>query len=208
VPIDRLLSERYSKQSADRIRAAIKDKMPVEAQSDNRPARGTIHLTAADASGMMAALTFTLGDSLGAQVAVDGFGLILGHGMSRFDPRPDHPNAVGPGKRPLHNMCPTIVTRDGQPVLALGATGGRRIVNTVFDVLANDIGQGRSLADAVKAPRVHTEGDLLLTLEAAWPTSVTDHFKQLGYILRTAPAASLNAIERDPSAGTLSSASR
>jgi gamma-glutamyltranspeptidase/glutathione hydrolase len=208
VPVDRLLSERHAKESADRIRAAIKDKKPVQAQTDNRPSNGTIHLTAADASGMMVALTFTLGDSLGAQVAVDGLGLVLGHGMSRFEPRPDHPNSVGPGKRPLHNMCPTVVTRDGQPVLALGATGGRRIVNTVLDVLAYGIGQGRSLADAVKAPRVHTEGDLSLTLEAAWPASVADHFKQLGYEVRTAPAASLNAIERDLSAGTLSSAGR
>jgi gamma-glutamyltranspeptidase/glutathione hydrolase len=103
-------------------------------------------------------------------------------------------------------MCPTIVTRDGQPVFALGATGGRRIVNTVFDVLAYRVGQGRSLADAVKGPRVHTEGDLSLTLEAAWPASIADHFKQLGYGVRTAPAASLNAIERDPSAGTISTA--
>src|SRR5262249_30976404 len=89
VPAERLLSERYAKDNADRIRAAVKDRKPVEAESDGRGARGTIHLTAADSSGMMAALTFTHGESFGAQVTVDGLGLILGHGMSRFDPRPD-----------------------------------------------------------------------------------------------------------------------
>jgi len=208
VPTDRLLSERYAKDSADRIRAALKDRKPVEAESDGRDARGTIHLTAADASGMMVALTFTHGEGFGAQVTVDGLGLILGHGMSRFDPRPGRANSVAPGKRPLHNMCPTVVTRDGKPVLALGATGGRRIVNTLFDVLAYRLGEGRSLSDAVKAPRVHTEGDLALALEAAWPAAVTERFKKVGYTVRTGPGATLNAIERDPKAGTLDSASR
>jgi gamma-glutamyltranspeptidase/glutathione hydrolase len=60
---------------------------------------------------------------------VDGLGLILGHGMSRFDFHPAHPNAPGPGKRPLNNMCPTVVLRDSTPFLALGAAGARTIVN-------------------------------------------------------------------------------
>jgi gamma-glutamyltranspeptidase/glutathione hydrolase len=128
--------------------------------------------------------------------------------MSRFDPRPGRPNSIGPGKRPLHNMCPTVATRDGKPVLALGATGGRRIPNTLFDVLSYRLGERRELADAVKAPRLHTEGDLTLTLEASWPAAVTDHFKQVGYALKTGPGASLNAIERDPATGAVRAAAR
>jgi gamma-glutamyltranspeptidase / glutathione hydrolase len=208
VPVDRLLSERYAKDSAGRIRTAIKDKKPVSGESDGRGTKGTIHLTAADASGMMAAMTLTHGESFGAQVTVDGLGLILGHGMSRFDPRPGRANSVAAGKRPLHNMCATVVTHDGKPMLALGAVGGRRIVNTLFDVLVYRLGEGRALSDAVKAPRVHTEGDLALALEAAWPAAVTDHFKQIGYTVRVGGGAALNAIERDPATGTLRSASR
>jgi gamma-glutamyltranspeptidase/glutathione hydrolase len=208
VPVERLLSERNATDSAERIRAAVKERKPVEAGSDGRDARGTIHLTAADSLGMMVALTFTHGESFGAQVTVDGLGLILGHGMSRFDPRPGRANSVGPGKRPLHNMCPTVLTRDGKPVLALGATGGRRIVNTLFDVLAYWLGEGRPLSDAVKAPRVHTEGDLALALEAAWPAAVVEHFKKVGYTVRTGPGATLNAIERDPKSGALDTATR
>src|SRR5205085_5831099 len=115
----------YAKESAERVRAAVKDRKPVEGQSDGRPNGGTIHLNAVDSTGMMVALTFTHGNAFGAQVTVPGLGLVLGHGMSRFDPRPGRPNSVGPGKRPLHNMCPTVVTRNGTPVIALGATGGR-----------------------------------------------------------------------------------
>src|SRR5207244_8366758 len=107
----------------------------------------------------MVALTLTHGGAFGAQVTVDGLGLILGHGMSRFDPRPGRPNSPGPGKRPLHNMCPTVVVRDGRAVLALGATGGRKIPNTVCDVLTHFVARDWSLADAVAAPRLHPEGD-------------------------------------------------
>jgi gamma-glutamyltranspeptidase/glutathione hydrolase len=208
VPVGKLLSAAYTKASADRVRAAVTAKKPVAASSDGRPAGGTIHLSAVDESGLSVALTFTHGEGFGACVTVDGLGLILGHGMSRFDPRPGLPNSVGPGKRPLHNMCPTVVTRDGKPVLAVGATGGRRIPNTVFDVLSYRVGEGRELADAVKAPRLHTEGDLTLTLEASWPAAVTNHLKQVGYVLKTGAGATLNAIERDPTTGTVRSAAR
>src|SRR5205823_3358690 len=101
--------------------AAVRQGRPAEAQADGRPAGGTTHLSVADGQGNLVALTLTHGGSFGAQVTVEGLGLILGHGLSRFDPRPGRPNSPGPGKRPLHNMCPTVVLRAGRPVLALGA---------------------------------------------------------------------------------------
>lgn len=208
LPIDRLLSEKYAAECAERVRRAVAAGRPVEGRSDTRPADGTIHLTAADKDGMMVALTFTHGEGFGARVTVDGFGLILGHGMSRFEPRPGHPNSPGPGKRPLHNMCPTIVLKDNKPVLALGATGGRRIPNTVLDVLIYAIVEGRPLADAVAAPRIHTEGDLSLTLEAKWPIGVAARFRELGYRVRIGPGASLNAVARDPATGAYQTAAR
>jgi gamma-glutamyltranspeptidase/glutathione hydrolase len=208
VPVGKLLSEKYAGESADRVRAAVKAGKPADARGGDRPDGGTIHLNAVDASGLAVALTFTHGDAFGAQVTVDGLGLTLGHGMSRFDPRPGRPNSVGPGKRPLDNMCPTVVTKGGKPVLALGATGGRRIPNTVFDVLAYRLGEARELADAVKAPRVQTAGELALTLEAAWPAAVADHFKKVGYTVTAGPGATLSAVERDPATGTLRTAMR
>jgi gamma-glutamyltranspeptidase/glutathione hydrolase len=201
VPVERLLSEKSAKACAEKVRAAVAAKKPVEAKSDGRPAGGTIHLNAVDSAGMMVALTFTHGNAFGAQVTVPGLGLVLGHGMSRFDPRPGRPNSVGPGKRPLHNMCPTVVTRNGTPVLALGATGGRKIPNTVFDVLAYRLGEGKPLADAIKAPRVHTEGDLNLLLEATWPTAVADRLKVAGYAVKAGTGATASAIERDEKGG-------
>lgn len=207
VPVAKLLSEEYAKRSAERVRAAVAAGKPVEVKSDGRPGGGTIHLSAADASGMLVALTFTHGEAFGSCVTVDGLGLTLGHGVSRFDPRPGQANSVGPRKRPLHNMCPTVVTKAGKPVLTLGATGGRRIPNTLFDVLSYRVGEGRSLVDAVKAPRLHTEGDLVLSLEAAWPAALVEHFKNVGYAVKPGPGASLSAIERTPN-GEIKSAAR
>jgi gamma-glutamyltranspeptidase/glutathione hydrolase len=203
VPIKRLLSNPYLDECADKVRSAVRAGKPVEARSDGRPAGGTIHLNAVDSTGTMVALTFTHGGGFGAQVTVDGLGLLLGHGMSRFDPRPGRPNSPGPGKRPLHNMCPTIVTRDGTPILTLGATGGRKIVNTVFDVLAYRLGEGKTIAEAARGPRVHTEGDLTLTLEKDWPAEIVDRFKQVGYTVRAGTGANLSALERDPKSGSL-----
>ena len=203
VPVERLLSERYARLSAARVLQALKSNKPLEGDSDGRSAGGTIHLTAVDAQGMMAAVTLAHGESFGANVGVDGLGLILGHGMSRFDPRPGRNNSPGPNKRPLHNMCPTIACRDGKPVLALGAVGGRRIPNTIFDVLTRRIGEGRTLADAVAAPRLHSEGERALTVEGKWPAAEVKRLKEIGYQVRIGYGARLNAIERDPRTGTL-----
>ena len=207
-PTRRLLSPEHARQSAERVRAAVAAKKPVEVRTDGRGAGGTIHLNAVDASGLAVALTFTHGEGFGAGVAVPGLGLILGHGMSRFEPRPGHPNSVVGGKRPLTNMCPTVVTRDGKPVLAVGATGGRRIPNTLFDVLAYRLGEGRPLGAAVRGPRVHTEGGRELVCEAAWPKPVTRHLVEVGYAVKAGAGATLSAIERDPVTGAVQSAMR
>jgi gamma-glutamyltranspeptidase/glutathione hydrolase len=156
----------------------------------------------------MVALTLTHGDSFGACVTVPGLGLILGQGMSRFDPRPGKPNSPGPGKRPLHNMCPTVVLRDGQPLYCLGAVGGRRIPNAVFNVLAQLVGREARLEDAVAAPRLHTEEGLTVMAEAAWPKSSLDRLTGVGYNVKMGAVAALNAVAFDGASGACRSAAR
>jgi Gamma-glutamyltransferase len=104
-------------------------------------------------------------------------------------------------------MCPTVVTKDGAPVLALGATGGRMIPNTVLDVLSYWAWY-KSLARAVKAPRMHTEGDLVLRMEGTFMPESVERLKRMGYTVRTGPAATLSAIERDAGTGALQAAMR
>jgi gamma-glutamyltranspeptidase/glutathione hydrolase len=209
VPVARLLSAEYARRSAARCEEALRQGQPVSGGSDGRSADGTIHLSAADSDGMMVALTLTHGGSFGAQVAVDGLGLILGHGMSRFDPRATHPNAPGPGKRPLHNMCPSIVRRGQQPVLAVGGRGGRRIPNAVFAVLAATVGRGANITDAMATPRLHTEGDLRLGVERGWTQADVARLRRVGYnVEEGASAVVVSAVSRDPASGMLSTAGR
>jgi gamma-glutamyltranspeptidase/glutathione hydrolase len=157
---------------------------------------------------MMVALTLTHGGNFGAQVTVDGLGLILGHGMSRFDPRPDRPNSPGPNKRPLHNMCPTVVLREGRPVLALGGRGGRKIPNAVFDVLLAYLARQTPLEKAIAAPRLHTEGDTQLTLERGWGEADVKYLRKVGYQVTQGSAAVVHAVARDAKTGEIRSAGR
>lgn len=198
VPIDRLLSPEYARRQAGRVREALEKGVPIRTSVERGSAGGTIHLSAADTQGNLAALTLTHGSHFGARVTVPGLGLILGHGMSRFEPRTGHPNSVGPGKRPLHNMCPTVVLRKGVPVAALGGAGGRKIPNAVFEVLLRYIARGLSLEQAVAAPRLHTEGDLHVLVEERWPKEQIEQWKEIGYTVAVGPHARVSAVSFDP----------
>jgi gamma-glutamyltranspeptidase/glutathione hydrolase len=198
VSVERLLSEKYAQDSAKKVRLAIDQKRPVPVSTDGRSAGGTVHLSAVDCQGMMVSLTLTHGDSFGAQVTVDGLGLILGHGMSRFDPVPGRPNSIAPGKRPLDNMSPTIVLRDGKPMLAIGAAGGRRIPNGVFEVLMNIVVDGHSLEDAVTEPRLHTEGGLLIHAEHGRPESEIQYLKRIGFTVAGPQQCYVAAVQIEP----------
>ena len=158
------------------------------------PQNGTVNLSAMDRHGNMAALTLTHGEAFGARVTVEGLGLTLGHGMSRFDPHAGHPNAPGPGKRPLHNMVPTVVTRGGKAVLAAGGAGGRKIPNAMFEVLTQFVVRGVSAPDAIAAPRMHTEGDASVTFEQSWPPGEVAQLRKVGYDLKTAKSALISAV--------------
>jgi gamma-glutamyltranspeptidase/glutathione hydrolase len=202
VPLARLLSEPYAREMAGRVAAAIDRGEALPMQTLSREQDGTIHLSSADDQGNMAALTLTHGGSFGARVTVPGLGLILGHGVSRFDPRSGQANSPGPGKRPLHNMCPTIVSRGGRPWLALGGRGARRIPNAVFDVLVGVLA-GQTMDEAMAGPRMHTDGNMRVTLEASWPESDVEAIRGMGYEIRTGRSATISAAAIDPDSGAL-----
>lgn len=207
VPFARLLGEENVAALADEVSRAIREGRPVAAGTDGRPAGGTVHLSAADAAGNFVALTLTHGGSFGAKVTVPELGLTLGHGMSRFEPWPGHPNSPGPGKRPLHNMCPTIALRDGRPILALGGRGGRKIVNAAFAVLAQVAGVGKTPSDALATPRLHTEGDLALEIEPVWPAEDAAKLEAMGYRVKRAGSATVSAVWREDQ-GTIGAGTR
>jgi gamma-glutamyltranspeptidase / glutathione hydrolase len=114
---------------------------------------GTVHVAAADFEGNLVSITISQGGLFGSCFAIPGTGIILGHGMCRFDPHAGHPNAPGPGKRPLNNVCPMILRLPDRDV-AIGARGGRRIVSVAAQ-FAQRIVAGATVRESAVAPRLH-----------------------------------------------------
>src|SRR5699024_9837099 len=105
----------------------------------NRPEECTIHLTVSDKDGNIVSFTNTILQIGGNGIVVPGYGFILNNMLFRVIPfnQPDHPDYPRPNMRPLSNMSPTIVLKDGKPVVALGSPGGETIVSTVLQTLIN-----------------------------------------------------------------------
>lgn len=124
---------------------------------------GTTHLCAVDADGGMVSLTQTLiGGMTGFGVAGDT-GVLMNCSLQWFDHQPGRPNSVGPRKRPVSNMTPMIVERDGQAILAVGAPGSRRITNAVSQVALNVLEFGMTAQPAISAPRIDCSLDHIVS---------------------------------------------
>ena len=197
VPTEKLLSRDYAGELAEKISGALAAQKPVPLEVNPSHAGGTTNLSAVDRHGNMIAVTLTHGASYGAKVAVDELGMVLGHGMSRFDPRPGLPNSPGPRKRPMDNMCPAIVTRDGTAIFALGAAGGTRIPNAVYEVLLNHVGLGSSMEAAMAAPRLDANGTLSIGLEKKHSAEDEALFQKLGYKTSRVTSAYVSAVSFD-----------
>ena len=138
------------------MKAAYAERLAGLGEADPLAAEScTTHLTVCDAEGTMVAMTTTLMSSLGSRVLLPQSGVLLNNGMMWFDPRPGMPNSIAPGKRPLTNMLPIILAEDGRPWLAAGASGGRRILAAVFQLMTfiADFGMGVEDGGASSAHR-------------------------------------------------------
>ncbi len=114
----------------------------------------TTHLCTADGEGTFVSLTNTLGGAWGSEIVPGGTGICWNDGMWWFDPRPGQPNSLQPRAFGLNNMTPAIVLRDGRPLLAVGASGGRRITNCVSQLISHVVDHQMSAQEAIDAPRV------------------------------------------------------
>jgi gamma-glutamyltranspeptidase/glutathione hydrolase len=125
----------------------------------------TTHYSVVDPSGAAVAVTTTLNGGFGSYVTVEGLGFLMNNEMDDFASAPGVPNMygliqgpaneVGPGKRPLSAMSPTIVTKAGKLVMVLGSPGGPTIITTVANMVMGVIDYGMNIQEAVNAPRYH-----------------------------------------------------
>ncbi|CAM3735105.1 gamma-glutamyltransferase [Deinococcus frigens] len=115
--------------------------------------QSTTHLTVSDAEGNVVSYTFTIETIGGNGMVVPGYGFLLNNELTDFDAVAPHPNVPEAGKRPRSSMSPTIVLKDGKPVLALGSPGGSTIITTVGQAIMNILDRGMPVQAAIDAPR-------------------------------------------------------
>lgn len=167
VDTEMLTSKEFASQFRDRISpdAAMASSELGEDFVTRGEGTETTHYSVVDGVGNMVANTYTLEQGYGSRVVAPGTGLLLNNEMHDFNMNPGVtdtngligtlPNLVAPNKRMLSSMSPTLVLRDGQPVLATGTPGGRSIINTVLQIVINVIDFGMEAQAAVDEPRVN-----------------------------------------------------
>jgi gamma-glutamyltranspeptidase / glutathione hydrolase len=183
IPVAQLIAKKYAagwrdsidpahaSASKDLQRPAVFNELEEYAKShplDLAPVRepeNTTHYSVVDPAGNAVAVTTTLNDSFGSRVTAEGLGFLLNDEMDDFTSKQGVPNnygliqgpanAIGPGKRPLSAMSPTIVLKDGKLFLVLGSPGGPTIISTVANVLMGVVDFGMDIQEAVNAPRFH-----------------------------------------------------
>jgi gamma-glutamyltranspeptidase/glutathione hydrolase len=167
-PLDRLLDRGYAAQ----VRAAI-DPNKAAISSELKPGvpphegSNTTHYSIVDGKGNAVSVTHSLNEWYGARVTAGGTGVLLNDTMDDFTAKVGVPNfyglvqgeanSIAAGKTPLSSMSPTIVTRDGRPVMVVGTPGGSRIITAVVETIMNVIDYGMNVQEAVDAPRFHQQ---------------------------------------------------
>ncbi|MGA2334405.1 MAG: gamma-glutamyltransferase [Terriglobales bacterium] len=181
VPVAQLIDKKYAaawRDSIDPNRASLStdlkrpsfSELERVAQSRSRPLairepENTTHYSVVDAKGNAVSVTTTLNDDFGSRVTAEGMGFLLNDEMDDFAVKQGVPNiygliqgpanAIGPGKRPLSAMTPTIVVKDGKLFLVLGSPGGPTIITTVANILIGVVDFSLDIEEAVNAPRFH-----------------------------------------------------
>ncbi|WP_052363516.1 gamma-glutamyltransferase [Geomicrobium sp. JCM 19037] len=123
---------------------------------EERSDESTIHLATSDAEGNVVSYTNTIVSIGGNGMVVPGYGFLLNNDAYNRIPteHPTHPNYPQPGMRTLSSMSPTIVMKDGNPVVTVGAPGSDTIITTVAQILMNYLDRDLSLTEAIEEPRI------------------------------------------------------
>jgi gamma-glutamyltranspeptidase/glutathione hydrolase len=196
VPMDQLTSKDYARSLASQIDRTKASRTP--AFSAGPEPEHTTHYSVVDAFGNAVATTTTLNGSYGSGVWVRGGGFFMNNEMDDFAAAPGQANmyglvqgeanAIKPGKRMLSAMSPTIVLDpNGQLMMVTGAAGGPTIITATMEIILNVVEHGMTLADAMKAPRLHHQAlpDQLDYEQRGLSAAVVDSLKAMGHTVGT-----------------------
>ncbi len=194
-----LISQSYGKRLAKKMDPARASKVtshgtPESAETEffKQMSKHTTHFSVADSDGNWVACTATVNTTFGSKVVIPGTGIVLNNQMDDFAAQPGVPNffglvgaeanSVAPGKRPLSSMSPTIIVKEGKPILAVGAAGGPTIISQTLLTLINVLDHGMSLEEALARPRWHHQWmPDQLTIEKSADAELTASLKSRGH---------------------------
>jgi gamma-glutamyltranspeptidase / glutathione hydrolase len=212
-----LVDKGYAKELAgriafDRVLAVPSHGVPPGAGTDVF-GKHTTHFSVADAEGNWVACTATINTSFGSKVVIPGTGVVMNNQMDDFAIQPGvanyfgligaEANAVGPRKRPLSSMSPTIVLKDGRPLIALGAAGGPKIISAVILELVDMLDFGMSPTEAVTRPRIHHQWSPdELMVERTLPSALKQALAGLGHKVKEIGPSSVSQIVARSADGT------
>ncbi len=210
VPLDTLLSRPYAQRLRKKISPA--HTYPPQAYGLRVPSsdQGISHFSVVDRWGNAVACTTTINTAFGSMIVAEGWGVILNNEMDDFSLRPgvanvfglvgSEANAIAPGKRPLSSMTPTLVLKQGRPLVVLGGSGGPFITTGVLQVLLNLLVFGQDVDQAVLLPRIHHQWiPNILFVEPGIPPKTRTALEQKGHQIREIPTmAAVQAIKVTP----------
>jgi len=193
MPVELLISKEYAARLRETIvsdKASHVSSTTFEWKTDSEE---TTHFSIIDAFGNAVSQTYTLENWFGSKIVTEGAGFLLNDEMGDFNPQPGRtdstgmigtaPNFIFPEKRMLSSMTPTIVAKNGKPLLIIGSPGGRTIINTVLQVIINVIDYGMNIQEAINAPRIHHQWmpDTIRVEKWAISVDTIDRLERMGY---------------------------
>ncbi|KON89769.1 gamma-glutamyltranspeptidase [Sporosarcina globispora] len=174
-------------------------------QPDDLEKSETTHFTVVDQWGNIAACTSTVEHPFGSGIMVKGYGFLLNNELTDFDANPGGINEPNPDKRPVSCKSPTILFKNGQPVLTLGSPGGPTIIGSVFQTIVNIIDHKMNLKEAIEEPRIFATTGPLIEWEPGISMESKGEMESRGFEFGDAPSriGNVQAIQIDNEKGRL-----
>ncbi|NIR31457.1 MAG: hypothetical protein GWN84_19525, partial [Gammaproteobacteria bacterium] len=148
------------------------------------PAGGdTTTVAAVDAEGNAVSWVQSVFEAFGSGVVSERTGIVLQNRLSLASLHPDGPNALAPGRRPFHTLCPALVLRDGACRLAVATPGDHGQPQTLAQVIVNLLDRGMNIQEAIEAPRIRHDGGTALMHESRMDPQALAPLHASGYEL-------------------------
>lgn len=196
MPVTKLLSKEHAEKLRNSIDLQAASKSDEKKFGEIYESEETTHFSVVDSDGNMVSLTYTLEYPFGSRIVMEGGGYLLNNEMGDFNPAPrmttrfgqigTNPNIIAPEKRMLSSMSPTILAKDGKPLMAIGSPGGRTIINTTMQIILNVVDHDMNLAEAIEAPRFHHQWlpDATWIERQSFSQDTLEKYKSLGHTIK------------------------